>query len=566
MSDARHMNQRILRLALPNILSNITVPLLGMVDMGLAGHLDDTEALGGIALSTTIFTILYWGFSFLRMGTTGLTAQALGERRHTALGRTLSQSVLIGMAVGVAILLLRDPLCRLTLDILKPEESVLPYVYTYFRIVVWGAPAMLCTYALNGWIIGMQNTWWPMVVSIVTNVVNIAISTTLVLQGEMGIEGIAIGTLTAQWVGVLMLAGGAYFLFLRRGDIPLALRVSELTTGIGKYFRTNVFIILRTLLLAVISVFFTSAGARMGVLPLAANALLYQFFSFFSYFIDGFAYAAEAIVGHSYGRKDRECVRRAIMWVVLWGFCIAVVVSVVYMVSGSSILHLLSDQPEVLAYAHDYLGWVYLLPLTGFVAFLMDGIFVGLTATVEMFVSMLIAVVVFFALYYGIPMSRPNDALWLAFDTYLLIRGVMQVVMLAGMRGVGRPFVSTYYISVGSTIIGEEEQIRETLRTHFPTGTLSSFHHSRDISGSSDRIYTNAVLSITTTLSVEELKKVTKEIEAEMGRDRTHPEEVSIDLDIVVRDGEVLRPKDYGREYFARGYRELRGEIRSVEQ
>lgn len=558
------MNRRICRLALPNILSNITIPFLGMVDLALTGHLDDTSAIGAIAISTTLFSLIYWSFAFLRMGTTGLTAQALGAGNGRAQGQILSQSLLIGFLAGVVILLVQRPLRDLALLALGPDISLVPYIHTYFGIVVWGAPAMLCTYALNGWLIGMQNAWWPMVVSIVTNVTNIAVSTSLVLWGDMGIAGVAMGTLIAQWIGVLLLLGGVYTFFLRYGEITLAHSIIELRIGFRRYFGTNVHILLRTLLLAIVSAFFTYAGTQMGPLPLAANALLYQFFNFFSYFIDGFAYAAEAIVGHSYGRKNRKSLFRAVRLVTAWGFGLAVAVSAVYMIVGSSFLHLLSDQPDVLAYAHEYLWWVYLLPLTGFVAFLMDGIFVGLTATREMLWSMLTAVIVFFGLYYGIPTEHPNDALWLAFVSYLLVRGIAQLVLLRRIRGVGAPFTHTYFLSVGSTMNGWEEHIARVLEEHFPAGKLSSFTHSKDATGRTDTVYTNAVLRIEWEGTTEELIVLTKGIEAKMDRDRTLPSEVTLDLDVVVRDKEVLRPKDYGRAYFSRGYEEIGGTKLSV--
>ena len=222
------LDRRILKLALPNIVSNLTVPLLGLVDMGLTGHLEDAAPIAGISIATTLFNLIYWVFSFLRMGTSGLTAQAYGSRSRERMGRTLAQSFLIGLVGGLLIILLQTPLSRMILSVLAPEAEVERYALIYFAIVVMGAPAILTTNAMNGWFIGMQNSWYPMAVSIVTNLTNIGLSAFLVLSEGRGIEGIAIGTLVAQWLGMLLLAAGVLLLYVRRGKVTLPHRLSAL--------------------------------------------------------------------------------------------------------------------------------------------------------------------------------------------------------------------------------------------------------------------------------------------------------------------------------------------------
>ncbi len=553
---ANVLNGRILKLALPNILSNLTIPLLGMVDLALSGHLRDAYAIGGIAIASTLFSLIYWNFSFLRMGTTGLTAQAHGRGDKIEMGRNLMQSLFIAITSSVLVLSLQYPLLGVILSIMSPEPALISYATTYYNIVIWGAPAMLCTYALNGWLIGMQNTWCPMVVSIVTNITNIVISASLVLIWGRGIEGIAIGTLSAQWIGVIALGIGVYYLFLKRGAVHLPNRFRDLKIGLRRYFGTNIHIFFRTMLLALISAFFTYSGTQQGVLTLAANALLYQFFNFFSYFIDGFAFAAEALVGHFYGMKERQLLRSSIRTLIVWGFGIAVATSLVYMLVSSPFLHILTDKEEVIVYAQNYLPWVFIIPFTGFLAFLFDGVFVGVTATKEMFVSMFIAVLVFFALYYLLPLSDQNHILWASFVTYLAIRGSMQVLIARRLKGIGLPFEYIYYLSIGSTFLDREPEIRRQITKKFPKGEFSSFYSTPDASGKSDKVYLNSVFRIESELSLEEVIACAKRMEEDAGRDRSS-QEVTLDVDVVMQDAHVLRERDFRHDYFQYGYKEL---------
>lgn len=558
MSSTKSLNLRILKLALPNILSNLTVPLLGVVDLALSGHLDDACAIGAVAIGTTIFNLIYWNFSFLRMGTTGLTAQSHGEGDKEAMGRNLAQSLSIAIIGSICILLLQYLLLRLAIYFLSPEPQISSYATIYYQIVIWGAPAILSTYALNGWLIGMQNTWWPMVVSIVTNVTNIVISAGLVVFSGMGIEGIAIGTFVAQWVGAILLMSGVYFLYMRRQKVILPKRLVDLKIGIRRYFDTNVYIFLRTLLLAIVSAFFTYAGSRQGALILAANALLYQFFTFFSYFIDGFAFAGEALVGHYYGMRSQCMLKHSIRILMIWGIVLALLTSLVYLFSAEPFLSLLTDKVEVISVAQQYLGWVYVLPMMGYLAFLYDGIFVGITATREMFVSMLVAVVVFFSLFYLQPLSDANHTLWAAFVCYLLVRGLYQIFISRRLRGLGVPFDNIYFLSIGTTVIGSEEVIRSQIETEFGCIQFSRFYITDDVSGNSSKKYLNSVARVESPLCVDDMVALTKEIEKKVGRDKTSEDiEVVLDIDVVVKDGAVLREKDYKRSYFQIGYKEL---------
>lgn len=551
------LDRRILKLALPNIVSNLTVPLLGLVDMGLTGHLEDAAPIAGISIATTLFNLIYWVFSFLRMGTSGLTAQAYGSRSRERMGRTLAQSFLIGLVGGLLIILLQTPLSRMILSVLAPEAEVERYALIYFAIVVMGAPAILTTNAMNGWFIGMQNSWYPMAVSIITNLVNIGLSAFLVLSEGRGIEGIAIGTLVAQWLGMLLLAAGVLMLYVRRGKVTLPHRLSALGEELGRYFSTNVHIFFRTLLMACVSVYFVYAGTRMGTLTLAGNALLYQFFTLFSYFIDGFANAGEAIVGDAYGQRSREEVRTAVQRLLGWGVGLGVVVTAIYAVAGRGLLMVLTDEEEVLQQALLYLPYVVVIPLAGCIGFVMDGVFIGMTATREMMWSMLAAVVLFFVVDFGLPLEDGNARLMTAFLLYLAARGFVQLLIGLRLEGLGVPFSHHYIILAGTTY--EEDRagsLRELILKALPEARLTEAMMSEDAKGSG-RLYRNALLILDSREEPDVVARRMKELEERAGRVRTPGGEVALDLDVVLCDDRVLRPTDYAAPYFQSLYHRL---------
>ncbi|OFR40233.1 MATE family efflux transporter [Porphyromonas sp. HMSC065F10] len=551
------LDRRILKLALPNIVSNLTVPLLGLVDMGLTGHLEDAAPIAGISIATTLFNLIYWVFSFLRMGTSGLTAQAYGSRSRERMGRTLAQSFLIGLVGGLLIILLQTPLSRMILSVLAPEAEVERYALIYFAIVVMGAPAILTTNAMNGWFIGMQNSWYPMAVSIVTNLTNIGLSAFLVLSEGQGIEGIAIGTLVSQWLGMLLLAAGVLLLYVRRGRVVLPHRLSALGEELGRYFSTNVHIFFRTLLMACVSVYFVYAGTRMGTLTLAGNALLYQFFTLFSYFIDGFANAGEAIVGDAYGQRSREEVRTAVRRLLGWGIGLGLVVTAIYAVVGGELLALLTDREEVLQQALLYLPYVVVIPLAGCIGFVMDGVFIGMTATREMMWSMLAAVVLFFVVDFGLPLEDGNARLMTAFLLYLAARGFVQLLIGLRLEGLGVPFSHHYIILAGTTYNEDRARsLRELILEALPEARLTEAMTSEDAKGSG-RLYRNALLILDSREEPDVVARRMKELEERAGRVHTSGGEVALDLDVVLCDDRVLRPTDYAAPYFQSLYHRL---------
>lgn len=422
----------IMAIALPAIITNITTPLLSLADIAITGHIGEASYIGAIALGGTFFNTLYWLFNFLRMGTTGLTAQAYGRGAGTS--EALRRSMLTALFIGVALLLAGKFLGTTVLNFMDAEDAARAPADRYVAILIWGAPAVMGTYAAMGWLIGMQNTRATMITAIATNIINIAVSYILVFQVGMTIEGVAAGTLVAQWSG-FVIAMAIIFIKYRPKKEKSADSLFGEDGKIWRFFRINADIFLRTACLVAVTLWFTHAGATQGVDILAANALLLQLFMLFSFFMDGFAYAAEALAGKYHGRADSAALRGLVRRLNIIGIVFAVIFVAVYAAAGSVIMSLLTDRPEVVTTARLYLPWAVALPLCGYTAFLYDGIFVGLTRTRAMLASMAAGLLAFFAVYIQSVTSMANHGLWLAFDVYLLTRGLVEVAIWRIIKG-----------------------------------------------------------------------------------------------------------------------------------
>lgn len=418
------MNRRILQLAIPSIISNITVPLLGLVDVTIVGHLGSAAYIGAIAVGGLLFNILYWNFGFLRMGTSGMTSQAYGRNDPEAEMRVLVQAVSVGLLSACAILLLQYPVERIAFMLLDTSAEVEQYAVRYFRVCIWGAPAVLAMYGFKGWFIGMQNSRFPMYIAIGVNVINILCSLCFVFVLGMKVEGVALGTVVAEWSGLLM----AVLLWRKKYGMlrsRIALRDSLQFKAMKRFFAVNRDIFLRTLCLISVTTFFTSTGARQGDVILAVNTLLMQLFTLFSYIMDGFAYAAEALVGRYIGARDMKQLRHAVRNLFGWGVGMASLFTLLYAIGGKNFLSLLTNDAQVIGVAGNYFYWVLAIPLAGFGAFLWDGILIGATATRQMLWAMLVATLAFFGIYYLFSGATNNHMLWLAFLVYLFLRGLM---------------------------------------------------------------------------------------------------------------------------------------------
>ena len=433
------MNQRdqqILKIALPAIVTNITVPLLGLVDTAIVGHMGDATYIGAIAVGSMVFNLVYWVFGFLRMGTSGLTAQARGRRDLQEMRSMLVRSQTVALTIALLILLLQWPLRELMLWLIGPTDDVRPLAVTYYNIVVWGAPAMLGLYGLSGWFVGMQNTRLPMVISIMQNVVNIVASLLLVYGLDMKVEGVALGTIVAQYAGLLtaLVMLGKYYRRWITGTVLMiqfswkmvSRRTVPMISSMLPFLRVNSDIFLRTLCLVAVNLYFTSAGARQGATILAVNALLLQLYLLFSYIMDGFAYAGEALGGRFWGARDSKAFREVVGRLFVWGAGMTVLFTLLYVVGGMPFLRLLTNEETVVQAAREYVWWAYLIPVAGVAAFVWDGIFIGITQTRGMLVSAAVASVVFLA---GVTWLMPlmgNHGLWLSMLLYLAVRGIVQ--------------------------------------------------------------------------------------------------------------------------------------------
>lgn len=442
------MNRRILGLALPNIITNITVPLLGMVDTAIMGHLSE-EGLGAIAIGASLFNLIYWNFGFLRMGTSGITAQAYGARRWDEAVKTLVRACTIALGIALALIVLQWPIGLLVPVIFEGSDKVLAMAQTYFQVRIWAAPATLGLYAIKGWFIGMQDSKTPMWIAIALNIVNIVFSLLFVLVFHWDIAGVALGTVVAQYSGLAM---GIFFLRRKFRNEELRMKNEESTDATShssflkgalrweemrRFFKVNGDIFLRTVCLSAVFTFITAAGSHISDEVLAVNNLLMQFFTLFSYIMDGFAYAGESLVGRYIGAREAKNLRSAVRLLIVWGLALTVVFTGAYAVGGEWFLAIFTDQQAVIDAAGDYLFWALIVPVCGFAAFLFDGIFIGATASRSMRNAMFVATAAFFAVYYGLKaLNAPldtltwNNILWTAFMVFLTLRGLLQWMRL----------------------------------------------------------------------------------------------------------------------------------------
>ena len=418
-------NREILQIALPSIVSNITVPLLGLIDVTIVGHLGSASYIGAIAVGGMLFNIIYWIFGFLRMGTGGMTSQAYGRKDDAETMRLLTRSTGVGMFIALSLILLQYPIERIAFTFIDTTPEIERLASLYFRICIWGAPAVLGLYSFTGWFIGMQNSRYPMFIAITQNVVNILASLVLVYGFDMKIEGVAIGTLVAQYAGFFIALGlwQHRYQALRPYAQLACLKDKE---AMRRFFQVNRDIFFRTLCLVAVTVFFTSAGAAQGEVVLAVNTLLMQLFTLFSYIMDGFAYAGEALAGKHIGAENRIALRQMVRQLFVWGIALSLGFTLLYGIGGEGFLGLLTNEESVIQASSTYFYWVLAIPLAGFAAFLYDGIFIGATATSLMLRAMIVASVAFFAIYFGCREAMGNHALWLAFIAYLILRGVVQ--------------------------------------------------------------------------------------------------------------------------------------------
>lgn len=424
-----NINKEILRLSVPAIISNVTVPLLGLCDTTISGHLGADSYIGAIAVGSMMLNVTFWLFGFLRMGTTGLTAQAFGRKDHNDISRIFSRAFVLGFGIGLLILFLSIPLRELLLGVISPDETEKTLASSYFSIVIFSAPALLATTSVQGWLFGMQNTLFPMTVSITVNVINIALSLLFVFGMNLGFPGIAYGTLVANWCGLLLA-----LIFARKtacGNLWCGWKALTAGGGIRLFFHVNTDIFFRSGCIIAVSLAVTSMGARLGSLTLATNAVMMQFFHFFSFFMDGFAFTAEALSGRFYGASDFKMLRITVKSLLGWSAAMAVTFFLIYYLFSPEIVGFITDSSGVRENIARYRLWLLLIPPLTVLAFIYDGFFIGLTATRRMLYVTLAAALLFFlicAAGWNESIREntyiANNILWLAFLSYLLTRGL----------------------------------------------------------------------------------------------------------------------------------------------
>lgn len=415
------INSRVLRLAGPSILANITVPLVGIVDLAIAGHLGEAACIGGIAIGSMLFDLLYWNMGFLRVGTAGITAQAYGRQDWETCINTFFQGIATALLVALICLVIQWGYAALAFMAVDCSSEVEVIARDYFFIRIWAVPATLSLFVFKGWFIGMQNTIYPMITDIWVNLSNIVVSWFLAFHTPLGINGVAVGTVIAQWSGallalVLMLLH--YRKLIPEADLHKAIR----WTHIRNFFTINVHLFIRSLSMLVVYCGFTVFATRFGDVQLAVSEVMMKLLLFYSYFVDGFAYAGEALVGRFIGEHNPKAVRGTIRCVFFWAFVISAVSTAAYALFPRPLVQLLTDNAEVVEACGPFLFWLLLMPVMSCIAFTWDGIYTGATESSQMMWCTIIAAVLFLIAFFTLQPALGIQALYVAYFVHLVAR------------------------------------------------------------------------------------------------------------------------------------------------
>ena len=414
---------RIWALSWPTILSNLTVPMLGAVDTAVMGHLPDPAYVGGVAVGAMIFSFLYWGFGFLRMGTTGFVAQARGRKDGDEIRAILARALLVGLMAAVVLMVAQLPLRLGAMGLLEAAPDVESPAGRYFDTRIWGAPATLANYAVLGWLLGMQYARAALAIQIVINGLNATLDIWFVVELGWDVEGVALATAIAQYTGAFL---GLALIGIRLKKIPglwSRNRILDLAE-LGALFRVSRDIFLRTLAMIFAWSLLTWMGARLGTTVLAANALLMNFQSFLAHGLDGFAHATSALVGEAVGAKNRDALRKTVIAATVMAAGVAVGYSLIYGLFGANLLALLTDIPELRDFAGDYLIWMTLSPILSVWAYQLDGIFIGATRAAEMRNAMIVSVAIYTVSMFTLPDLLGNHGLWASVMLFMVVRAL----------------------------------------------------------------------------------------------------------------------------------------------
>jgi MATE family multidrug resistance protein len=422
------MNKEIVKLALPNILTNLTVPLVSIVDLGLMGRMPSASYIVAIGFGTLIFNFIYWAFGFLRMGTTGIVSQAYGAKNKQQVSDTLFRALLIAIVGGLLLILFQDPLLYVGLKLIAPDSAVMVPLTEYFSYRIYAAPATISVYVLTGCLLGMQDSRSVLIIALLVNLSNAIISYYLVHYVGLSIKGVALGTLIAQYLGLFL---GLILMFKKhraylQGSIIVA--ITDWLEWRG-FLLLNGNIFIRTMcLIAVMSLFKATAG-NIDPLVGAANILLLEFITLAAYGIDGFAFAAESVCGKYFGERNRSAFQKAVLSSFKWGLVLGLIIALLYLLFGEQILWLMTDKEEVINQALTYLPWLVIAPIINAFAFIWDGVYIGTTASGTMRDTMLIATLIFLPVFYISLNYWGNHGLWFAFSVFMIARGLLQTIL-----------------------------------------------------------------------------------------------------------------------------------------
>ena len=417
------MHKQVLLLAIPMVLSNITVPLLGLVDAAVIGHLEHSWYLGGVALGGTMISVTFWLLGFLRMSTTGLAAQSYGANDGKQLGLVCVQGVIMALGFAGVFLLLHGLVADLVFSLSSASDQVKHYGQQYFSIRAWSAPAALTNFVILGWLLGTQNAKAPMWMVIITNITNIVLDVVFVIGFGWQVEGAALASVLADYAGLTFGLICVFRIWKKRLLPPPWALIKKTSQGLSRFVKLNRDIFLRSLCLQATFTFMTFQGASFGDDVVAANAVLMSFLMIISYGMDGFAYAMEAMVGKAIGAKDKDELNQSLIGTFFWSFNICLVLTLVFAIAGSNLINMITTIPDVKSQAEVYLPWLIAMPLVSMWCFLLDGIFVGATKGKDMRNSMFVATCSFFAIFF-LASSLENHALWLAMLSFMAMRGI----------------------------------------------------------------------------------------------------------------------------------------------
>jgi len=422
-TDRLPRDRDVWRIAAPMILSSISVPLLGMVDTGVVGHLESPVYLGAVAIGGTIFSFLYTGMNFLRMGTTGIAAQRFGAEDYDGLRASLAQALVVAQLIALAVILLQWPIGQAAMKLLGAHGALREQALEYFAIRVWSAPGTLANFVMIGWFLGLQNARIPLVIFLTINLSNIALDLLFVIVLGMKVDGVALASVLAEYAGLAVAVSFAVRELRRHsGHWPMEkfVKIHEYAA----FFAINANLFVRTMALMFTIAFVTAQGTRMGGLILAANAILMQLQSLTAFGLDGLAHAAEALVGKAVGQRRRDALERAVALCLKWSLIFAAGLSVAYLLLGPLVINVLTDLPDVRETASRYLPWMIASPLVSVWSFLYDGVYVGATRALDMRNIMVFSALVVFLPAWFVLQPRGNDGLWLAFLLFLASRGI----------------------------------------------------------------------------------------------------------------------------------------------